>query len=272
MHPHRIKITFTYSAKLLLCLFLLQVPVVTQAQSDVSEDPAAPPVEPQSNEHEFYFTRGIYSGEFDDYDQGGRWAVDYPKADRQFLVALKRLSLVDAYASDHALELTDPQLRRFPFLYAVEVGSMSLTEAEAMALRNYLLAGGFLVIDDFWGSWAWEQFVSQMQQVFPERVIVDVPRDHPIFHVFYNIDNLVQVPNLRLGWGADEGGPTHEYDGYEPHLRGIFDDDGRLMVLINWNTDLGDAWEWADHPRYPLRFSTYAFEIGINFVIYGMTH
>jgi len=255
---------------LLLCLLLL--PASNPARAQASDPAASPAAEPPVNAHEFYFTRGIYSGEFDDYDQGGRWAVDYPKADRQFLVALKRLSIVDAYESDHALELTDPGLRRFPFLYAVEVGSMSLSEAEVLALRNYLLAGGFLVIDDFWGSWAWEQFVGEMQKVLPERVIVDVPQEHPVFHVFYNIDELVQVPNLRLGWGADAGGPTHEYDGYVPRLRGIFDDDGRLMVLINWNTDLGDAWEWADHPRYPLRFSTYAFEMGINFVIYGMTH
>jgi hypothetical protein len=255
---------------LFLCLLLLPGSIPAWAQSS---DPAAkPPAEPPGDAHEFYFTRGIYSGEFDDYDQGGRWAVDYPKADRQFLVALKRLSLVDAYESDHALELTDPGLRRFPFLYAVEVGSMSLTDAEVLALRNYLLAGGFLVIDDFWGSWAWEQFVGEMQKVLPERVIVDVPPEHPVFHIFYNIDELVQVPNLRLGWGADAGGPTHEYDGYIPRLRGIFDDDGRLMVLINWNTDFGDAWEWADDPHYPLRFSTYAFEMGINFVIYGMTH
>ena len=255
---------------LFLCLLLL--PGSTPAWAQSSDPAAKPPAEPPGDAHEFYFTRGIYSGEFDDYDQGGRWAVDYPKADRQFLVALKRLSLVDAYESDHALELTDPGLRRFPFLYAVEVGSMSLTDAEVLALRNYLLAGGFLVIDDFWGSWAWEQFVGEMQKVLPERVIVDVPPEHPVFHIFYNIDELVQVPNLRLGWGADAGGPTHEYDGHIPRLRGIFDDDGRLMVLINWNTDFGDAWEWADDPHYPLRFSTYAFEMGINFVIYGMTH
>ena len=255
---------------LLLCLLLWQLPVVALAQSEA--DTSHSPAEPPGVAHEFYFTRGIYSGEFDDYDQGGRWAVDYPKADRQFLVALKRLSIIDAYAEDHALELTDPELRRFPFLYAVEVGSMSLTDAERLALRNYLLAGGFLVIDDFWGSWAWEQFAAEMQKVFPEHIIVDLPPEHPVFHAFYNIDALVQVPNLRLGWGADAGGPTHEYDGFVPRLRGIFDDAGRLMVLINWNTDLGDAWEWADHPRYPLRFSTYAFEMGINFVIYGMTH
>jgi hypothetical protein len=267
--------TMKYAKPFSLLLIACLLPALSAAQSPRQEDraqPASGPEAPPGNSHEFYFTRGIYSGEFDDYDEGGRWAIDYPKADHQFLVALKRLSVVDAYGSDNAIELTDPRLRQFPLLYTVEVGSMSLTEAEALALRNYLLAGGLLVIDDFWGSWAWDQFLTQMQLVFPDRAIVEVPPDHPVFNVFYNIDRVIQVPNVRQGWGAQYGGPTHEYDGIVPHVRGIFDDDGRLMVLINWNTDLGDAWEWADHPEYPLKFSTYAFEIGINFVIYGMTH
>ena len=256
------------SAAVLFLFFIAwQFPVETKAQSEPKTA-----AEISGNAHEFYFTRGMYSGEFDDYDAGGRWAVDYPKADHQFLVALKRLSILDAYESDNAIELTDPRLRRFPLLYLVEVGSMSLTNAEVLALRNYLLAGGFMVIDDFWGSWAWDQFVSQMQRVFPDRAILELPLEHPVFNAFYNIDRVLQVPNVRQGSSAEQGGPTHEYDGIVPHVRGIFDDKGRLMVLINWNTDLGDAWEWADSPEYPLKFSTYAFEIGINFVIYAMTH
>ena len=254
------------------CLAFTSVVAESQQDGEAAELPSGALNSIPGNAHEFYFTRAIYSGEFDAYDDGGRWAVDYPKADNQFLVALKRLSIVDAYESDNAVELTDPRLRHFPLLYAVEVGSMSLTDKEVVALRNYLLAGGFLVIDDFWGSWAWDQFVAQMQRVFPDRAIVEIPQDHPLFHAFYNIDKIIQVPNVRQGWAAASGGPTHEYDGIVPHARGIFDDDGRLMVLINWNTDLGDAWEWADDPNYPLRFSTYSFEIGINFVIYAMTH
>lgn len=138
----------------------------------------------------------------------------------------------------------------------------------AEQLRAYLLAGGFLVIDDFWGSWEWDNFDAQMRLVFPDREIVDVPLDHPVFNAFYDIDEVIQVPNVYQG---STGQQTHEYDGYVPRVRGIFDDDGRLMVLVNWNTDLGDAWEWADHPQYPLKFSTYAYEMGINFVIYGMS-
>ena len=225
----------------------------------------------EDNAHEFFFTRGIYSDSGND-DWGGRWAVDYPKADLQFLVALKRLSSVHAFDSDNALELDSPQLRKYPFLYILEVGSMKLSDSEVSALRDYLQAGGFMVVDDFWGTWAWENFEAQMKHVLPDREIVDVPMEHPVFHAFYDVTEILQVPNVYQGSMVASGGPTYEYDGYIPHVRGIFDDDGRLMVLINWNTDLGDAWEWADDPNYPLKFSTFAFEIGINFVIYGMSY
>lgn len=216
--------------------------------------------------HEFYFTRGNYGGESGDW--GPRWAIDYPKADQQFLVALQRLSVVDAYPLDHALEIQLDALRDFPFLYMLEVGSLDLDEAKTKQLRKYLLAGGFLVIDDFWGSWEWQSFEEQMGRIFPDRKLVDVPLDHPVFHAFYEMREVIQVPNVYQG---STGGPTHEYDGYIPQVKGIFDDEGRLMVLVNWNTDLGDGWEWADHPQYPLRYSTYAYEMGINFVIYAMS-
>ena len=234
---------------------------VRHGESAVTRDPV-----------EFFFTRGIYSGGSGNEDWGARWAVDYPKAELQFLTALRRLSVVDAYDSENALALDDPRLRRFPFLYILEVGYMSLSEAEVVALRDYLLAGGFLVIDDFWGTWAWQNFESEISRVLPGRAIVEIPREHPVFHVFYDIDEILQVPNVYQAGFVSAGGPTHEYDGYVTHVRGIFDDDGRLMVLINWNTDLGDAWEWADDPNYPLKFSTFAFEMGINFVIYAMSH
>ncbi|MEM7252924.1 MAG: DUF4159 domain-containing protein [Pseudomonadota bacterium] len=243
-----------------LALFSLGWPATGLAQSrEVATEPTA---------HEFFFTRAIYGGDLGDA-WGPRWAVDYPKADQQFLVALRRLTVVDAYESDHAVQLDDPKLRDYPFLYILEVGALELDKGQADSLRDYLNAGGFLIVDDFWGSWAWSNFEAQMALVFPDRPIVDVPLDHPVFHAFYDIDKILQVPNVHQ---ATTGGPTHEYDGRIPHVRGIFDDEGRLMVLINWNTDLGDAWEWADLAEYPLRYSTYAYEIGINFVVYGMLY
>ena len=214
--------------------------------------------------HEFYFTRAIYSSGWG----YSRWAVDFPKADRQFMTVVNRLIDIDGSPYENAIRLDDPNIRNFPFLYALEVGDIALSRAEIEGLRNYLLAGGFLVIDDFWGSWQWAAFEQQIRAVFPEYPIIDVPIDHPVFNAVYRIDEILQVPAI----GNFYGGRTWEQDGYEAHVRGIFDEKGRLMVLINWNTDLGDAWEWAERPEYPLRFSTFAVEMGINFIVYAMSH
>lgn len=218
---------------------------------------------------EFYFTRAIYTGYRRFGGFGESWAIDWPKADSLFIIGLRRLTNIDAFEKDNPVRLDNPDLRRYPFLYALEVGYMSLTPAEVEGLRSYLLAGGFLVIDDFWGTREWENFESEMRRVLPGYPIVDLPPDHPLMSVFYEVDELVQVPNVRQGM---LGGPTSERDGYVPALKGIFDDDGRLMVAINWNTDLGDAWEWADNPYYPLKFSNFAYQMGINLIIYGMSH
>ncbi len=217
--------------------------------------------------HDFYFTRAIYSGY--GYRRMGSWAIDFPKADRQFLWGLRRLTNIDAYEAENAVRLTDPGLRSFPFLYALEVGRMSLTEAEVEALRSYLLAGGFLMIDDFWGTYEWQNFEYEIRRVRPEHTIVELPMDHPLFNTFYSIDELLQVPSVRI---ARYGGVTWERDGYVPHVRGIFDDAGRLLVVINWNTDLGDAWEWAEDPYYPLPYSTFAYQLAVNTIIYALSH
>jgi hypothetical protein len=218
--------------------------------------------------HEFYFTRAIYSG----YGRGGyrgSWSTDYPKADQQFLVGLRRLTNIDAYDLDHAVRLDDPAINRFPFLYTLEVGYMYLTEPEVLGLRRYLLAGGFLMVDDFHGTGEWYNFEEQMGRVLPEHKIVEIPLDHPLFNSVYRLKEVVQVPVVGSGC---RGGPTWERDGYTAHVRGIFDEHDRLMVAINWNTDLGDAWEWAELPCYPLKYSTYAWEVGINTIIYAMSH
>jgi len=215
----------------------------------------------------FYFTRAVYS----DYARWGRpsWATDCPEADQHFVFGLKRLTNIDAFGLQHMVSLEDSALRNYPFLYAVEVGRMALTDTEAEGLRNYLLAGGFLVVDDFWGTREWANFAGEMERVLPEYPIVELPMDHPLLDTFYQIDTVLQVPNVRQGrWG----GRTWEQDGYVPHLRGILDGEGRLLVLISWNSDLGDAWEWADDPYYPILYSNYAYRLGVNLVLYGMTH
>ena len=233
--------------------------------------PDSATVQAREAPREFYFSRAAYSG----YGRGfrrmwGSWATDYPKADQIFLSFIDRLlSNLDAYEREHPVRLDDPGVRHFPYLYALEVGRMGLTEAEIEGLRDYLLAGGFLVIDDFWGSQEWANFEYQMGLVLPGYEIVDLPLDHPIFTTFYEIEEILQVPNISNGV---RGLRTHERDGYIPMVKGIHDENGRLMVVINWNTDLGDAWEWADDPYYPIKFSTYAYEMGVNMIVYAMSH
>lgn len=230
-----------------------------------------PQIQTDGIPREFYFSRVAYSGFGGFSGRGGNsWSTDFPKADQIFLSFVDRLlPTLDAYEREFVVQFHDPDIRRFPFLYALEVGRMSLTQPEVDGLRDYLLSGGFLVIDDFWGSREWEQFEYQIGLVLPEYEIVDLDMDHPIFSTFYEIDEIIQVPNVGQGV---YGGPTHERDGFVPMVRGIHDDNGRLMVVINWNTDLGDAWEWADEPRYPLKYSTYAYEMGVNLIVYSMSH
>jgi hypothetical protein len=225
--------------------------------------------------YEFYFTRGAYSGGGGGFGYGygrPRWATDYPEAEYYFTALVDRLIDMDVFTKAggrNPMYLDDPKLRDFPFLYIVEPGYMNLTDAEVRGLRGYLEAGGFLMMDDFWGSRETANVEYQLARVLPGRPIVDLPLEHPLFHTVYDIEEIRQVPNVSNG---RSGGPTWERDGRVPLVRGIFDDEGRLMVVINQNTDLGDAWEWAEDPYYPLDYSTYATEVGINTVVYAMSH
>ena len=218
-----------------------------------------PPVDPS---HNFYFTRGMYSG------FRRSWATDAPQADRWIASVIKRLTLIDISPYENYVALDDPDLRRFPFLYLLEVGGMRLRDSEVEGLRDYILRGGFVMIDDFWGTYEWLNWEREIRRVLPEYDIVEIPLTHPIFSTVYAVDEIVQVPSV----GNAQRGVTHEADGYVPHVRGIFDQEGRLMVVINWNTDIGDAWEWAEAPYYPLPYSTYAYQVAANVFLYAMTH
>ncbi|MSR23179.1 MAG: DUF4159 domain-containing protein [Gemmatimonadetes bacterium] len=220
---------------------------------------------------EFYFSRGAYSSNpFDRRGGGNSWATDFEKADRQFLVVLERLMNIDAFPCENVVYLDDPHMRQFPWVYMVEVGHMGLTLPEVEGLRSYLLQGGFIFVDDFWGTREWNAFENEITRVLPEYPIVELPQDHLIFRIVYPINEVLQVPNV----GAGRLGPAfyYEQDGRVPHLRGIFDEKGRLLVLISWNSDLGDAWEWAEQPDYPWDRSNYAFQLGFNAIVYAMTH
>ena len=220
---------------------------------------------------EFYFSRVAYRGYGGFYGRGGSWRTDFPRADQIFLSFIDRLvPNLDAFEQEFVVRLDDPDVRRFPFLYALEVGGMALSPEEIEGLRSYLLQGGFLVIDDFWGIREWASFESEIRQVLPGYEIIDLPLDHKILTAFYEIDEIIQVPNVNNGC---RGGRTDEGDNsFIPMVKGIHDENGRLMVVINFNTDLGDAWEWADQACYPFEYSKYAYEMGVNFIVYAMSH
>lgn len=226
-----------------------------------------------SDGSEFVFARLRYNEGLANFGRrGGRsWATDWPKADKQFIFAIDRMSNVRVVLDrDIAIDIMDPELFSYPFVYALEVGrGMNLSTDEAERLREYMDRGGFVVIDDFWGSQQWNSFARELQKIFPDREPEQLPMSHPLFSAFFDIPEIIQVPNYRNGCA---GGPTHQSDGYVPYALAVFDDDRRPMMVINYNTDLGDAWEWADLPCYPNEFASFAFRMGINFIVYSMTH
>lgn len=239
---------------------------------------------PATRPYQFYLARAMYTGFRGRFwgggdglgDRGPSWSIDYPAADRVMTRVATRLSNLDACGWEMPISLADPDLRRYPFLYTLEWGYADLADAEVAGLRDYLLAGGFLMLDDFWGGGEWQNFQAQMQRVLPEYAIADVPRDHPVFRSYYEIEEeIVQVPNVGNGRAVAMGIPgasTSECRGCDPRVRGIFDPDGRLMVVVNWNTDLGDALEWAESPSYPLEYSTFASRLFLNLIIYAMAY
>jgi len=215
--------------------------------------------------HEFSFARLSHGGALGDWP---RWQADWPEAERHFLQGLDRLTAVDTAREGVVLDLDDAALFDHPWLYAVEVGGWSLGERQASRLREYLLRGGFLVIDDFHGPREWSGFERAMTRLFPDRPIVELSDDAEAFAVLYDLRAREQIPGIR----AWLGGRTWEKGGRVARWRGVRDDAGRVMVAINFNQDLGDAWEHADDRRYPQRLTAAAYRLGVNYVIYAMTH
>jgi len=196
------------------------------------------------------------------------WMVDSPTAEENFLTVLRQMTALPNSGRSIYLSMIDPELFNYPFAYMVEVGYLELSAEEAASLRQWLLRGGFLMIDDFHGPLEWHHFIVQFRKVFPDRPIRDIPPEHPIFHCYYDFDYFPQVPGLA----ALYRGVTYEKGGKVPHCRGIFDDDDRLMVLINHNVDLGDSWEHSKDPRYDVKYSLMGYKLGINYIIYALTH
>jgi len=206
---------------------------------------------------------------FDWTEGNSSWTEDYPRADRHFLQALRRLTRVDTRSVEQPVNLDDgDDVFNYPFLYVAMPGSWDLTPAQVEKLREYLLRGGFLMADDFWGTEECANFESGIEKVLPGRPIVELPDAEPIFHTVYDLDDRYQIP----GEWATRFGRSYRSDGTVAHWRGIYDDKGRLLVAICLNSDTGDSWEFADEPSYPEKYSALGIRLGVNFVIYAMTH
>ena len=217
---------------------------------------------------EFQFARLAYTADDGGFGRRDRWLTDWPEAEQHLLQGVRRLSRINADAEGREIAIMDAALFDQPWVYAVEVGGWILSDEEAARLREYLLRGGFLMVDDFHGSREWEVFAAGMRKIFPDRSIVDVPLRDSVFHIAFDLDEKLQIP----GTAALMRGVTYEYDGVAPHYRGVYDDSGRLMVMINFNMDLGDSWEHADNPQYPLHYTVSGYQYTINYILYAMTH
>ena len=252
-------------------LVLLSMNAAVAADVGVPDEPSA---ELDEAGDAFTFVRIRFDtagGGWDD-EYWGRWepwAVDFPAADRNFLRGVRRLTNIHVNKEPIVLELEDDRIFEYPFLYMLEVGrfgGLFLSPKEIHNLREYLLRGGFLFIDDFWGTWEWDAFYQAIKKVFPDRPIVELDRDHQIFHCFYDIDGPQMIPRVS----NPENYPEQDVD--VAINRAILDDDGRVMVLINWNSDIGDGWEHTYHPAYPTKYANMAYRLGINYLMYALTH
>ena len=196
------------------------------------------------------------------------WTQDYPRADRHFAQAVRRLSRVHIRSVEQPVNLEDGDAYDTPWIYAVQVGEWGLTDQQGQLLREFCLRGGFFMADDFHGEAEYYEFESRMKKAFPEYPIREIEDSDAIFRTVYDINDRYQIPgqaHLRQGY---KGGP----DGQGAHWKGIFDDKGRVMVAISYNSDVGDAWEYADDAWYPARFADLAIRLGVNYIIYAMTH
>jgi hypothetical protein len=214
---------------------------------------------------------GYYPRFQGDYRHGlSLWTQDYPRADRHLARAMRRLTRIDVRSVEQVVALDDDDdAFNFPWIYAVQVGEWGLTQKEGAKLREYIQRGGFFMADDLHGNSEWNVFAKRIRYAFPDRDIVELPDDDPYFHVVFDITNRPQVPGeAHLGQGCKNCSDG----GRGAHWRAIKDDKGRVVVAISHNSDLGDAWEFADAPHYPEKESTLAIQIAVNDVIYAMTH
>ncbi|MGI9517741.1 MAG: DUF4159 domain-containing protein [Pirellulaceae bacterium] len=218
----------------------------------------------------FTFARVQYTSSGQQWGQP-QWSVDYPDSDMNLSYRLKELTSLEVNPVPVIVRFDQPEVFDYPFVYLIEPGLMSLTVAEIEGFRQYIERGGFVMVDDFWGEREWRVFANEMKRVFPDREIIDVPLDHEIFNLVYQISEKPQIPSIghfRMGYSSDR------WDADHANYRAILDDDGRIAIIICHNTDLGDGWEreGEDTRYFDLYSEKFAYPLGINIVMYAMTH
>jgi hypothetical protein len=220
-----------------------------------------------------------YKRGYDWHEGNTNWTIDYPRSDRHLSQAIRRLTRIDGKSAEQVINLEeDDDVFNYPWLYAVEVGHWELTDQQVAKFREFLMRGGFFMCDDFHGTDEWNVFITSMKKVLPDREIVDLPDGEEIFHTVYDLDDRFQVPGYQYVYThsicekCPTARPPVPGHGDGAKWRGIYDDNGRLMVVICHNMDLGDSWENADDPKYPEKFSALGIRIGVNYLVYAMSH
>jgi hypothetical protein len=214
-----------------------------------------------------------------DFSSGSGWNTDFPQADRNMSIRITELTPVTNSLWTHGepgfaiVRATEPELFQCPFLFASHVGEMGLSPSEVERLREYLLKGGLLWADDFWGTPSWRAFAGEVARILPEYEIVELPMDHPLFSIVYNVPSIPQIPSInhwrRTGGGTSELG----FDSEQQSMSAVMNEEGRILILITHNTDIADGWEReAEDPNFFYLFSPDAYAIGVNIVIWSMTH
>src|ERR1039457_1308164 len=191
------------------------------------------------------------------------WTQDYPRADRHFSQAVRRLTRLSARSVEQPVNLDDGEVYDWPWLYAVQPGHWKLTDSQVKTLREYLLRGGFFMCDDFWNVDEWATFMVSMRKALPEHDAVELDNQESIFHSVYDLDDRYQVASM----GSVNAGRSWKCENCPAHWRGIFDDKGRVMVAITFQSDVGDSWEWADAPEYPQEYAGLGIRIGVNYIV-----
>jgi len=245
---------------------------VRQGQGTATGNSASP---------EFVWVRGRYENYAGSRGgrRGGWWDTDFPDAEQNFMRGVQRYTYIDTntYAT-RSMDLTDPELFEHVFLYMtmkrVPIGSMrsgpNFSPEEIEALREFMHRGGFVMLDDFWGEAHFQDFLIEITKIFPDRELVQLDMNHEIFHIFYDIERVPQVPGRAVTW--DFGSVTLDDPRYPPAVHAILDDTGRVMLVANFNSDMGDGWEHTFLEMYPTQMTNEAYRLGINYLIYAFSH